>query len=965
MPLVHAQSYGSFSGLLDTPSAMPRRPSSPEHKPLPRIPQPSDGISLSAMEDEDDATLLASDSVRSSATAVMSKRQYALFELVSSERAYAHDLSLIRDIHIPLALGQPIPPATPATPPGSASSSRAVSAASEPPPMTPEDVRIVFNNIGQIADFAIDLADALQTALGQVGEAALEHGRDSMGSINGGLTDDELGKVMIASVAEMEALYRPYITKHSNALEHLKNLPQTPALTSYLAHTTALASSMSHAWDLPSLLIKPVQRLLKYPLLLAAIIDETPDTHPDKSWLRAARESLEEVARGVNEGRRRREVVREVLAGGHGIVATPRINDVKGKKKTLGIGPSVSLGRMKTIRAAALTAKEGPEANVEAEEVRALGDQLKRHDAFVKRFAEDALAWVDAAGDMTAALDEWAHVFGNVIWMDDDGGGSEAFEAFRDLIADHLLPICQQTRTEITEQLIPMLDALVKTTVAPMRLLEAMKTLEPVHYGLLNVDVTKSRPPPQLLDMSQSYVALREQLAAELPQYLRLFDAAASGCTLRFATIQSRYFYRVRERWSELWDALKVDEEANLGAPETLRVWWSRFAEVEVQLKALRIIQPPPSRRAPAEKLRLRQPANGTPRGRGDGDVASVAVVSTMLAALEPLSIPTPSPTRGAFAAGTSPQSGKTRSVHSVEGEGRTVMSPRKSQESIHSKRSGKSHRTPSRGTSLGGMHDEGFHGLPGLTALAPTREKDRGKQREQRPNREQDPHDEATYSRSRSMPLATAPPMGKVSSSPSLGKFLDVPDEESSNSSNPSIISVVLDDRDGRGRPARKPSFRRRLTDSFRANPLSSDAAAQVQAQTPPSTRQRRSPSLPNPSPSPTKASFASSASTFVPSPSYPRGLSRRRTSGQMPSLYECRVIHRCEPPPGVSYRDLPFFTLRVDDVYEILEEAGHPSTHRDLPLYVDDGEDCLLLARSARGDVGWVLASFLLPVD
>lgn len=36
----------------------------------------------------------------------MSKRIHALLELLSSERAYASDLALIRDIHVPLALGE-------------------------------------------------------------------------------------------------------------------------------------------------------------------------------------------------------------------------------------------------------------------------------------------------------------------------------------------------------------------------------------------------------------------------------------------------------------------------------------------------------------------------------------------------------------------------------------------------------------------------------------------------------------------------------------------------------------------------------------------------------------------------------------------------------------------------------------------------------------------------------------------
>ena len=41
-----------------------------------------------------------------SSSPAMSKRTHALLELLSSERAYASDLAFIRDIHIPLALGE-------------------------------------------------------------------------------------------------------------------------------------------------------------------------------------------------------------------------------------------------------------------------------------------------------------------------------------------------------------------------------------------------------------------------------------------------------------------------------------------------------------------------------------------------------------------------------------------------------------------------------------------------------------------------------------------------------------------------------------------------------------------------------------------------------------------------------------------------------------------------------------------
>jgi hypothetical protein len=82
-------------------------------------------------------------------------------------------------------------------------------------------------------------------------------------------------------------------------------------------------------------------------------------------------------------------------------------------------------------------------------------------------------------------------------------------------------------------------------------------------------------------------------------------------------------------------------------------------------------------------------------------------------------------------------------------------------------------------------------------------------------------------------------------------------------------------------------------------------------------------------------------------------------------PALYTCRVVHEYEPPEGVEYYGLPFFKLFPDDVYYVLREAGHLSRHRDLPLLVDKGEDSLLLARDSSGELGWLLASFLLTVD
>ncbi|KAI0365065.1 hypothetical protein BV20DRAFT_1102982 [Pilatotrama ljubarskyi] len=949
MPLMHSRSLGSLSGLLDNPpsSATLRRPVTPD-KPLPLTPQPSEPMPLSSFDpaEDDEGTLVPSASARSSLTAVTSKRTHALLELLSSERAYASDLALIRDIHIPLALGQPAPLSTTlATPPGSSgSSSRTLSTASDSsssstsgPPMTVDDAKIIFTNVEELAFFSDTFTEALEDALGDV--------------LDGGSGEDRVGKLFLDMIPKLEPLYRTYITKHPTALEHLSNLPQTPALAAYLAQTRTLASSLSHAWDLPSLLIKPVQRLLKYPLLLATIIEETPDSHGDKANLRLAREKLEEVARAVNEGRRRREVVREVLTG-IASGASPKNGEAKAKKKGLNVGvaASVSLGRMKSLRSAAYKAKEGAEANQEAEAVKRMGESLKEYEHFMQRFAKETTKWADSVRALTVALDEWAKSFGRVIWMGSDVR-SEAFDAFLGLIDQELLPVCDLAKELLEDRVLPQITELSETTNAPLRLLEAMHTLEPLHYGLLNLNIAKSRPPPQLLEASQSYVALRAQLFADLPTYLRLLDKGIALSITRFAGLQAKFYSDMRDRWADLWDALKVDEEANAGAVETLRVWWERYREVEIAIHSLNIVRPPEKKSAQYALEKARRKSGGKPGSLSlsDGDAAQSMVVSSVLSALDPLNIPATSPsassmfsTSATLAASPGGMSTKTRSVHSMDIENQSHQTAaRRSSESLHSKKSGK-RASSSRGHSMGGstLVDEAGYSyvVPHLAALTPASSASRP----------------PPYSRTKSTPQAPTMPLKK---SQSQGRLLEVPDDISPSSSNPSLHSVAGSlQEDARGRPSRKPSFRRRLTDSFRANAGSSES------------RHRRSPSLPSsmgysvtpsPTPSPSKASFAPHSGRGAHS-------SRKRSSGGViPALYQCRVIHQCEPPPGVSYRDLPFFTLRLDDVYDILKEAGHPSTHRDLPLYVDDGEDCLLLARDDAGNIGWVLASFLLPVD
>ena len=59
---------------------------------------------------------------------------------------------------------------------------------------------------------------------------------------------------------------------------------------------------------LQSLLIKPVQRVLKYPLLLQQLVRNTGDNHPDYADLHTAHTAMSKVAQDINEIKRRKDL---------------------------------------------------------------------------------------------------------------------------------------------------------------------------------------------------------------------------------------------------------------------------------------------------------------------------------------------------------------------------------------------------------------------------------------------------------------------------------------------------------------------------------------------------------------------------------------------------------------------------------------------------------------------------------
>ncbi|KAK4942220.1 hypothetical protein LTR10_017977 [Elasticomyces elasticus] len=233
----------------------------------------------------------------------LNKRRHVLKELVDTEYTYERDMRVLCDIY----------------------KQTAVAAISD------EDIKIIFGNVDAVQQFSKDFLGLLK----QVVKPAYVMERSdrrkdgnrtstlqSSSASTDGLVDmndvdkDELtrvGQAFEASMSDMEKVYTEYIRTRHAANKRLEVLQMSTAAREWLKECKENSSDITNAWSLDALLVKPIQRITKYPLLLHQLVETTVETHPDLSFLRRALSEVTDVNGRINEVKKHTELVDQVL----------------------------------------------------------------------------------------------------------------------------------------------------------------------------------------------------------------------------------------------------------------------------------------------------------------------------------------------------------------------------------------------------------------------------------------------------------------------------------------------------------------------------------------------------------------------------------------------------------------------------------------------------------------------------
>ncbi|XP_023785474.1 dynamin-binding protein isoform X2 [Cyanistes caeruleus] len=448
---------------------------------------------------------------------MLEKRAKVIDELLQTERDYIRDLEMcVERVMVPLQQAQ----------------------------MQNIDFEGLFGNIHMVINFSKQLLSTLEAA-------------------------DAIGPVFLMQRAELESVYRVYCQNHDEAIALLETYEKDEKLQKLLLDLLDSLRGCTNYINLGSFLIKPVQRVMRYPLLLMELLSATPEAHPDKAPLTAAVLAVKEINVNINEYKRRKDLVLKYRKGDedslmekisklnfHSIIK--KSNRVSSHLKHLtGFAPQLKD-----------EAFEETEKNFRMQE-RLIKSFIRDLSLYLQHVRESACMKALAAGSM------WD------LCTEKGSGDLDQFQKVNRLISDQLF----SSFKERTERLVSSpLSQLLSMFAGPHKLVQKrFDKLLDFHNCTERAEKLKDkRTLEELQSARNNYEALNAQLLDELPKFLRFAKELFASCVRGYAEAHCDFVRLALEELRPLLSLLKVSgREGNL-----IAIFQDEHSRVLQQLQA-------------------------------------------------------------------------------------------------------------------------------------------------------------------------------------------------------------------------------------------------------------------------------------------------------------------------------------------------------------------------------------------
>ncbi|XP_048800529.1 dynamin-binding protein isoform X5 [Lagopus muta] len=386
---------------------------------------------------------------------------------------------------------------------------------------------------------------------------------------------DSIGPVFLAQRAELESVYRVYCQNHDEAIALLETYEKDEKIQKLLVDLLDNLRSLYSEWgctnyiNLGSFLIKPVQRVMRYPLLLMELLSATPESHPDKAPLTAAVLAVKEINVNINEYKRRKDLVLKYRKGDEDSLMEKisKLNFHSIIKKSNRVS-----SHLKHLTGFAPQLKD--EAFEETEK------NFRMQERLIKSFIRDLSLYLQHVRE-SACMKALAAVSMWDLCMEKGSGDLDQFQKVNRLISDQLF----SNFKERTERLvISPLNQLLSMFVGPHKLVQKrFDKLLDFHNCTERAEKLKDkRTLEELQSARNNYEALNAQLLDELPKFLYFAKELFASCVRGYAEAHCDFVRLALEELKPLLSLLKTSgREGNL-----IAIFQEEHSRVLQQLQA-------------------------------------------------------------------------------------------------------------------------------------------------------------------------------------------------------------------------------------------------------------------------------------------------------------------------------------------------------------------------------------------
>ncbi|XP_008070060.1 dynamin-binding protein [Carlito syrichta] len=339
---------------------------------------------------------------------------------------------------------------------------------------------------------------------------------------------DAVGPVFLDHRDELEGTYKVYCQNHDEAISLLEIYEKDERVQKHLQDSLADLKSLYNEWgctnyiNLGSFLIKPVQRVMRYPLLLMELLNSTPESHPDKVPLASAVLAVKEINVNINEYKRRKDLVLKYRKGDE--------DSLREKISKLSLHSILKKSSRVSSHLKHLT---GLAPQIKDEVFEEAEKNFRMQERLIKSFIRDLSLYLQhiresACVKVVAAVSMWD------VCVERGHRDLEQFERVHRYISDQLFASFKE-RTE--RLVISPLNQLLGMFTGPHKLVQKRfdKLLDFYNCTERAEKLKDRKTLEELQSARNNYEALNAQLLDELPKFQRLAQGLFTSCVHGYA----------------------------------------------------------------------------------------------------------------------------------------------------------------------------------------------------------------------------------------------------------------------------------------------------------------------------------------------------------------------------------------------------------------------------------------------